>query len=42
MTDGLEILLTNDDGIGSPGIRALYDALSALGTVTTVAPSGDR
>lgn len=42
MTDGLEILLTNDDGIGSPGIRALYDALSGLGTVTTVAPSGDR
>ena len=42
MSDGLEILLTNDDGIGSPGIRALHDALSALGTVTVVAPTGDR
>ncbi|WP_312909325.1 5'/3'-nucleotidase SurE [Natronosalvus caseinilyticus] len=40
--DDLEILLTNDDGIDSPGLRALYDELSALGTVTTVAPATDQ
>ncbi|WP_115862924.1 5'/3'-nucleotidase SurE [Halorussus litoreus] len=42
MTDSLEILLTNDDGIDSPGIRALYDALSEVGNVTTVAPADDQ
>ncbi|WP_135828883.1 5'/3'-nucleotidase SurE [Halorussus halobius] len=42
MTDSLEILLTNDDGIDSPGIRALYDALSKVGNVTTVAPADDQ
>jgi len=42
MTDSLEILLTNDDGIDSPGIRALYDALSDVGNVTTVAPADDQ
>ncbi|WP_226481643.1 5'/3'-nucleotidase SurE [Natrinema amylolyticum] len=36
------ILLTNDDGIDAPGIRALYDALSAVGTVTVVAPDRNR
>ena len=36
------ILLTNDDGIDAPGIRALYDALSAIGTVTVVAPDRNR
>jgi len=38
----LEILLTNDDGIDSPGIRALYDALSGVGNVTVVAPATDQ
>ncbi|KDE60375.1 5'-nucleotidase [Halostagnicola sp. A56] len=38
----LEILLTNDDGIDSPGIRALYDALSAVANVTVVAPRSDQ
>jgi 5'-nucleotidase len=32
------ILLTNDDGIGSPGLWAAAEALSALGFVTVVAP----
>jgi 5'-nucleotidase len=33
-----QILITNDDGIQSPGITALEDALSKLGQVTIVAP----
>ena len=32
------ILVTNDDGVRSPGIRALADALAHLGHVITVAP----
>jgi 5'/3'-nucleotidase len=32
------ILLTNDDGFFSPGIKALADALRPLGSVITVAP----
>jgi 5'-nucleotidase len=32
------ILVTNDDGIHSPALRALADALAPLGDVTTVAP----
>ena len=35
-------LLTNDDGIDSPGFRALYDALSEVGEVVAVAPADDR
>ncbi|MFC4544429.1 5'/3'-nucleotidase SurE [Halosolutus amylolyticus] len=42
MSDDLEILLTNDDGIRSTGIRALYDALSEHANVTVVAPASDR
>ncbi len=34
----MRILLTNDDGIEAPGIRALHTALQGLGEVTTVAP----
>lgn len=33
-----KILVTNDDGVRSPGIRALADALKPLGDVTVVAP----
>jgi len=33
------ILVTNDDGVSSPGIHALADALKALGEVTVVAPT---
>jgi 5'-nucleotidase len=36
------ILLTNDDGIEAPGLRAVYDALSTVGSVTVVAPSDDQ
>lgn len=32
------ILITNDDGITAPGIRALVDAVKHLGTVVVVAP----
>ncbi|MCJ7513205.1 MAG: 5'/3'-nucleotidase SurE [Anaerolineales bacterium] len=34
----LQILLTNDDGIGSPGLWAAAESLSRLGYVTVVAP----
>lgn len=36
------IVVTNDDGIHAPGLRALVDALADLGTVTVVAPSQER
>src|SRR5262249_9377159 len=35
-------LLTNDDGITSPGLHALYDQLKRLGEVTVVAPDAER
>ena len=37
----LQILLTNDDGIFSPGIAVLRRALEGLGEVTTIAPDHD-
>jgi 5'-nucleotidase len=36
------ILVTNDDGIQAPGIRALADALKALGPVLVVAPEREQ
>lgn len=36
------ILLSNDDGIQAPGIRALYDALSGLAPLAVVAPDSER
>ncbi|HYW27942.1 MAG TPA: 5'/3'-nucleotidase SurE [Terriglobales bacterium] len=36
------ILLTNDDGITSPGLHALYDELARIGDVTVVAPDAER
>jgi 5'-nucleotidase len=36
------ILLTNDDGIGAPGLYALYLALKEFGKITVVAPSVER
>jgi len=36
------ILITNDDGIHAPGLRALAVAMKDLGTVTIVAPSQER
>jgi 5'-nucleotidase len=32
------ILVTNDDGITAPGIRALVEVMSEIGTVVVVAP----
>jgi 5'-nucleotidase len=32
------ILITNDDGISAPGIRALIAVMSAIGEVVIVAP----
>lgn len=36
------ILVSNDDGVYSPGLRDLALALSSLGTVCVAAPSGER
>ncbi len=39
----MKILLTNDDGINSPGITLLYKALRQAGhSVFVVAPDGNR
>lgn len=37
-----DILVTNDDGIESPGIHALAEKLAAVGRVHVVAPCGER
>ena len=37
-----QILLTNDDGIRSPGLWAAAEALSMLGYVTVAAPREHR
>lgn len=42
MGERLEIVLTNDDGIDSAGLRAVYDALSEIARVTVVAPADDQ
>jgi len=36
------ILVANDDGVNSPGIRALSEALTSLGRVTVVAPEREQ
>jgi 5'-nucleotidase len=36
------ILITNDDGIHAPGLRAIVESLKDLGTITVVAPSHER
>src|SRR5688572_4893 len=38
----MRILLTNDDGIHAPGLRALRKELLKLGEVTVVAPAGEQ
>jgi 5'-nucleotidase len=38
----MQILLTNDDGIYAPGLRALRQELLKLGTVTVVAPATEQ
>ena len=37
-----KILITNDDGIFSSGIYALWEALSQVGDVYVVAPSDEK
>jgi len=37
-----EILITNDDGIHAPGLRALVAGLAGMGTISVVAPSSER
>lgn len=37
----MKILISNDDGVFAPGLRALVNALSPLGQVTVVAPELD-
>src|SRR5262245_51720793 len=41
MSHMIRILVTNDDGYRSAGIRALADALRPLGAVTIVAPTDE-
>jgi 5'-nucleotidase len=38
----MRILVTNDDGVRSPGIRALAEALAPLGEIWIVAPDRER
>jgi 5'-nucleotidase len=38
----MRILVTNDDGIRAPGLRALAEALAPLGEVTVVAPEREQ
>ena len=37
-----KILLTNDDGVYSTGLKAAYESISDLGEVTVVAPSSQK
>jgi len=37
-----KILITNDDGFDSLGLKALVEALSPLGEVTVVAPTLEK
>lgn len=36
------VLLTNDDGLGAPGLEALEELLSSVADVTTIAPATNR
>src|ERR1700722_4605720 len=38
----MRILLTNDDGVYAPGLRAMRTELQKLGEVTVVAPVGEQ
>ena len=38
----MHVLVSNDDGVEAPGIRALAAKLQELGRVTVVAPDRDR
>ena len=36
------ILIVNDDGIQSPGIQALAQAMESIGSITIVAPDKEQ
>tara|TARA_B100000941_G_scaffold290765_1_gene274556 strand:- start:494 stop:1249 length:756 start_codon:yes stop_codon:yes gene_type:complete len=38
----MKILITNDDGIFHPGMRALYNAVKPFGEITIIAPDKER
>ncbi|MBR97350.1 MAG: 5'/3'-nucleotidase SurE, partial [Dehalococcoidia bacterium] len=38
----MNILLTNDDGIHSPGLWAIAEELAGIATVTVVVPDRDQ
>ena len=38
----MRILITNDDGINAPGIRALADFAKGFGEVTVIAPKVEQ
>ncbi|MBU1625854.1 5'/3'-nucleotidase SurE, partial [bacterium] len=38
----MKILLTNDDGIDSPGLEALYESLEDLGDLYVIAPEVEK
>lgn len=38
----MRVLVSNDDGVGAPGIRVLAECLQTMGQVTVVAPDRDR
>lgn len=42
MVNAMRILITNDDGWGTPGIRLLAEEMSRLGEVTVIAPDSPR
>jgi 5'-nucleotidase len=42
MKKEIRILVTNDDGVNSPGLHALAQALSKVGSVVVVAPDRER
>lgn len=38
----VRILLSNDDGVSAPGLRALFEAVRPLGEITVVAPDREQ
>jgi len=42
LDEDILIMVTNDDGVTSPGITALADAVSGLGSVMIIAPDGEK
>lgn len=42
MSQDMQILLTNDDGIFAPGLAAIYKELIKIGNVTVVAPADSK